>query len=90
MSCQRCQSDRLVRVSAKTSDQFYAETQNKEYDGYVPKGIGLGSNSDVCNFSYCLDCGQIQGSFPLPFPTELETDDCPDCEQQGLGEMDKY
>jgi hypothetical protein len=38
--------------------------------GYVPDDLGIGGGDDV-HFAYCLDCGQIQGTFPLP-PTRLE------------------
>ena len=39
--------------------------------GYVPRDLGIGGGDDV-QFDYCLDCGQIQGKFPLP-RTALET-----------------
>ena len=38
---------------------------------YVPRDLGIGGGDDV-HFDYCLDCGQIQGKFPL-LPAELET-----------------
>ena len=34
------------------------------YYGYVPE-IGLDDTGDYLKFKYCLDCGQIQGSFPV-------------------------
>jgi hypothetical protein len=37
---------------------------------YVPRGMGIGA-SDYVEFSWCLDCGQIQGKFPRP-KTALE------------------
>jgi hypothetical protein len=37
--------------------------------GYVARDLGIGG--DDVNFDYCLDCGQIQGKFPLPL-TERE------------------
>jgi hypothetical protein len=43
----------------------------RHYHGYVPRDLGFGGSDDV-QFDYCLDCGQIQGQFPLP-PAELET-----------------
>jgi hypothetical protein len=42
-----------------------------EHHGYVPRDIGIGGG-DYLKMSYCLDCGQIQGEFPLE-NTELET-----------------
>ena len=38
--------------------------------GYVPRDLGIGGGDDV-QLAYCLDCGQIQGKFPLP-PTQME------------------
>jgi hypothetical protein len=38
--------------------------------GYVPRDLGIGGGDDV-HFAYCLDCGQIQGKFPLPI-TRME------------------
>ena len=65
MACQRCQSDRVLDVSAKCSDLFSASTPSSEYDGYVPAHIGLGKGGDMIHLAYCLDCGQIQGTFPI-------------------------
>ena len=64
MSCQKCSSPRLVKISAKCADRFYAETSEKEYDGYVPYDLGIGGG-DYVTFSYCLRCGQIQGTWSL-------------------------
>jgi hypothetical protein len=36
----------------------------------VPRDLGIGGEDDV-HFLYCLDCGQIQGKFPVP-PTAIE------------------
>jgi hypothetical protein len=36
----------------------------------VPRDLGIGGGDDV-QLTYCLDCGQIQGKFPLP-PTQME------------------
>jgi hypothetical protein len=66
MNCQKCMSDRIIDIGAKCSDLFSASHQQKHYTGYVPSFIGLGTDSDYVEFSYCADCGQIQGKFPLP------------------------
>lgn len=36
----------------------------EQQDGYVNSAYGIGSG-DYIEFSHCLDCGQIQGTFPL-------------------------
>jgi hypothetical protein len=38
----------------------------QERSDYVPAGIGLGNDEDYVEFSYCADCGQMQGEFPIP------------------------
>lgn len=70
MSCQRCNSERVIDIYGKTSDLFGASISEKEYEGYVPFDLGVGGGDDI-SFRYCADCGQIQGTFPLPV-TELE------------------
>lgn len=71
MSCQRCKSDRIVSVQAKCSDYCFAEYKGASRDGYVPSDIGLDGGDDV-NMKYCLECGQIQGEWPLPEPDTSE------------------
>jgi len=66
--CQSCKADRVISVSAKCSDLFWMRwPKGKEQDGYVPRFLGIGGG-DYVEFSYCLDCGQIQGKWPVkPF-----------------------
>lgn len=71
MACQKCKSERVLGISGKCSDCCFASIGGgKEKDGYVPsiKPIGGG---DYVTFKVCLDCGQMQGTFPVPL-TELE------------------
>jgi hypothetical protein len=64
--CQRCKSSRVLQVSGKVSDMFSATTTDWSdvEPGYVPDDIGLGEG-DYMELDYCLNCGQIQGKFPL-------------------------
>lgn len=71
--CQKCRSLRVAKVNGKTSDMAYVEVAGKPKDGYVPRDMNIGGG-DYLSFSYCLDCGQMQGTFPLP-KTEMESDD---------------
>ena len=64
MPCQKCQSERVAHVSGKCSDLFFGRLGAKEIQDYVPSDIGIGGG-DYMTFDYCLDCGQIQGKFPL-------------------------
>ena len=62
-----CDSDRLLRINGKTSDMFSCSGVGVEYDGYVPEGIiiGDGGYGDYIGFQFCLECGKIQGNFPI-------------------------
>lgn len=71
MTCQTCSSSRIATITAKCNDCFGVTiSSNFEYSSYVLDDIGIGS-SDYVEFNYCLDCGQIQGKFPLP-PSKIE------------------
>lgn len=37
---------------------------DKVYDGYVPDGLNVGGG-DYLEFNMCLNCGKVQGEFPL-------------------------
>ncbi len=69
-TCNRCASTRIANVNAKCNDNFVWISDTDEYDGYVktPGGeFGYDSRSsggDYLEFSYCLECGTIQSSFP--------------------------
>jgi hypothetical protein len=68
MPCQRCNSQRVILVSAKCSDCCNCEIGEHESDGYVPQDVvfGAGGYGDYVSFKLCLDCGQMQGGFPQP------------------------
>lgn len=37
MKCQRCSSDKVLKIVAKCSDLFSMWYKNKDYDGYIPE-----------------------------------------------------
>lgn len=65
VSCQKCNSHRVADVSTKGSDLSFYSLGDREHDGYLPDGVGIGGG-DYLEMTYCLDCGQIQGKWPLP------------------------
>lgn len=65
MKCQTCNSTRLIGVSSHSKDMCVISVGNKEHDGYAPYDMGIGGGDDV-EFDLCLDCGQMQGTWPLP------------------------
>ena len=62
-----CGSNRIARVSAKCSDRCWVGVPHldAERDGYVPTNIGLGDDEDYVDVDFCLDCGRLQGKFPV-------------------------
>jgi hypothetical protein len=54
----------VIGVSGKTSDLFHSVYKKEEITDYVPRDMGIGGG-DYMEFSYCLECGKIQGKFPL-------------------------
>lgn len=67
-ACTGCGKDRLMDITAKCSDACWARFKNKNHTGYVPQGIGLGNDDDHVEITYCLDCGKIQGTWPVKDP----------------------
>lgn len=72
MKCQKCLSERVAYICAKCSDNGSCKIDGQENNGYVLGDMGIGGG-DYVEFSWCLECGQIQGKFPLP-ACELEKD----------------
>ena len=72
MTCQRCDSDRILDVISHAADK-HAITINGYHPApdYLPDDLGLGHGGDDLDISVCLECGQLQGDFPLD-ETEIE------------------
>ena len=70
MKCQRCESTRVAEVNAKCSDCCSVSLGESGTDGYVPRDMGVGGDGYV-GFRWCLDCGQLQGKFPIA-PCKIE------------------
>lgn len=76
-SCQRCRSPRVARILARCSDMCSLDVGGVHTHGYAPRDMGVGGGDDL-HFAYCLDCGQIQGAFPLrPTAAEAGAGDTP-------------
>jgi hypothetical protein len=62
----KCDSDRVALVCGKTSDMFQFQYKDIDHDGYVPEGLPIGGKyGDYIDFDFCLECGKIQGNFPV-------------------------
>lgn len=69
MEC-KCGSRRILSVTGKTSDMCSTNFSDSVGDihasnGYVPSGIGLGNDSDYIEIDLCMECGKVQGKFPV-------------------------
>ena len=64
LNCQGCGSGRTAHVLAHCSDMCGVQVSGRRVHGHVPRDLGIGGGDDV-QFTYCLDCGRIQGTFPL-------------------------
>jgi len=67
MSCDNCNSDRLLDVMAHCRDCCVMNYKGVERNDYVPYDVGLGGGDDV-EFTACLECGKIQGLSKWPDP----------------------
>ena len=67
MKCDKCGSERLLDINAKCSDLFSMRDQTKGGNGYVPTNLFFGAegSGDYVRIEFCLDCGKIQGEFPV-------------------------
>jgi len=66
IGCQKCESKRVMSLYGKCSDMsnFSMQEFDHEHDGYAPH-IPNVCGGDNIQFDVCLDCGQIQGEWPL-------------------------
>lgn len=86
MKCQKCQSSRVAEVGGKCSDLCHASLGDRSHNGYVPDDLGVGGG-DYLDVTYCLDCGYLQGKWPLPKSKLEEAICCPhECGYEGMPE----
>ena len=64
--CQRCESNKLFSMNAKFNDMFTFTYQGKNHDtpDYAPNVDNI-CDSDYAFPEICLECGQVQGNFPV-------------------------
>ena len=70
MECELCDSERIVKLDIDNVSEVKGTVSGIEFSAYIPMDIGIGEDDEI-NFEYCLECGHIQGDFPMP-TTELE------------------
>lgn len=62
--CSRCKGNKIAGVFSKSPDGTRWSFGEHEEEG-IPLGVGVG-DGEYTQFTYCLDCGQIQGDWPCP------------------------
>ena len=78
----KCGSGRIASMNAKCSDCCSIDLPHGEtLNGYVPKNLNIGGG-DYIKFRFCMDCGRIQGEFPLEGYEGDKEIDCP-CSECG-------
>lgn len=75
MKCQKCGSGRIMNVSADFDPRWRRDGHsmqdhyillNGEYlDDNIPNDLGISKSAADIDFNLCLDCGQMQGTWPL-------------------------
>lgn len=74
MSCKQCNSERIMDIQGHCVDRFTATLDGKMFGpDYVPDDMGIGEGDDI-EISFCLDCGQMEGEFPI-HPQFFEPDE---------------
>jgi len=68
MKCQTCGKDRIINVYAKCNDLCCVEFKGEYLNGYVLKDLNIGDWGSHVDIFYCLNCGQIQGNWPIKSP----------------------
>lgn len=69
--CDKCNSTRLLAASTFCCNALNLVFQETQYTGYVPEGYNIGESIKQLEFTYCMDCGKMQGTFPMPM-TKME------------------
>ncbi len=66
MSC--CGNRNIIDFSGKCSDMFMIEADDGTFDtrNGVPENANIGGG-DYVTFSFCANCGQMLGKFPIEF-----------------------
>lgn len=80
--CETCCSNRVLFIQGKGSDchgWWYKDREGQGYAPYVPHICG----GDSIELSVCLDCGKVQGKFPVE-SEDLERDPEAEARQEFL------
>jgi len=67
MKCDNCKSGRIIKINGNVNDLCDSWYKDHHILHGCPYGIGIGGG-DYMYMEYCLNCGKIQGEFPVNDP----------------------
>jgi hypothetical protein len=67
MKCDHCSNNRVFFVSGKSSDLNSYGMGSYSHESYLPHIKGI-CGGDYFDTKICLDCGKVQGKFPVKTP----------------------
>jgi hypothetical protein len=67
MTCQTCDSNRLATINGHSKDLASIQVGGVYHDGYLPTISNVCSGDDI-DIIVCLECGQLQGDWPVDDP----------------------
>lgn len=76
MNCDFCNSERVLRLNAKSSDRNTWEYGGRTGNSYLPVVANL-CGGDYVRVAVCLNCGKAQGRFPVEADGILANDPKP-------------
>lgn len=68
MKCGKCGSKNVYEIITKTNDESIRVYKGKKQ--YITNDIENIINGEYIEFNVCLDCGHIQGKWPVKFGLE--------------------
>lgn len=63
-----CQSDRLLSLTVEKGDRFFARFRGDPLEDLYAPAVEHITDGMYIEIEACLDCGKIQGSFPVDSP----------------------
>jgi len=75
LKCDSCESERVATVEGDITNGFRLTIKEENFTEYVPRDIGFGIDGNYMKFKYCLNCGKIQGIFPVSDPDSENQDE---------------
>lgn len=76
MSCKHC-GNYLIKLSAKCYDNLTLSYEDPRLVDYSNTNLGFHYDGKVLDLSYCLQCGKIDGNFPVVQNESVKLEESP-------------